>query len=277
MSQRNMALMPKNSLNVAMMSDWDPAKYLKFANERSRPALDLLLRVTHRDPKLVYDLGCGPGNSTELLAEHFPKAEIAGIDSSPAMIAAAGKALPQLKFEIADVADWDVPLNADLAFANAVFQWVPQHDGLLLNIISNMKRGGALAVQMPDNLNEPSHRLMVEVALEGPWSKSFLDYPVSRSALLGVQGYHDLLSPVSQSHDIWRTTYYHTLSGHQGIIDMISSTGLRPYMDRLSDDQRTEYLRIYRSKLEEWYPLTKEGQVLYPFPRLFIVAVSAGR
>ena len=62
---------------------------MKFEDERTRAASDLLARVRLDRPSHVYDLGCGPGNSAELLTRRFPDAELVGLDTSEAMLARA--------------------------------------------------------------------------------------------------------------------------------------------------------------------------------------------
>jgi trans-aconitate 2-methyltransferase len=153
-----------------MTSDWSPEHYLKFADERSRPARDLLAQVPLRNPRAICDLGCGPGNSTALLDAAFPAAEIVGIDTSEAMLAKARETLPKREFFKADLAHWISPKTADLLFSNATFQWVPNHAAVMLRLLQGLRAGGVLAVQMPDNLDELSHRLMHETVHNGPWA-----------------------------------------------------------------------------------------------------------
>lgn len=90
----------------------------------------------------------------------WPGASVTGIDTSATMLDAAREALPGATFVKADVATWTPEAPVDLLFANAVLQWVPDHDRLLPRLAGLLAPGGSLAVQMPDNLDEPSHARM---------------------------------------------------------------------------------------------------------------------
>ena len=127
------------------MAEWSPGQYLKFEDERTRPAGELLARVPLDRPRRVLDVGCGPGNSTELLAARYPQAEIVGIDSSPEMIAAARKRLPAADFAVADIFAWEPAAPFDLVYGNAVFQWVPDHLAVLARLLDGCPPGGAVA------------------------------------------------------------------------------------------------------------------------------------
>src|SRR6185437_8105361 len=80
-----------------IVSEWSPTSYLRFEDERTRAAVDLLAQVRAADARQVVDLGCGPGNSTELLALRFPQAQLSGLDNSPAMVTEARRRLPQAR------------------------------------------------------------------------------------------------------------------------------------------------------------------------------------
>ncbi|CAN5218554.1 trans-aconitate 2-methyltransferase [soil metagenome] len=256
------------------MPTWSPAQYLKFEDERSRPARDLLAQVPLTAATRVVDIGCGPGNSTERLAERFPDAEVIGLDSSPDMLAAARKRLPQLRFVEADAAVWAPDAPVDLLFANATFQWVPGHVDVLARLLGGLAHGAALAVQMPDNLTEPSHALMRAVALDGPWAAKFAS-PIAREPIATPAAYYDRLKPVSARVDVWHTLYQHPLADADAIVELVRGTGLRPFLDRLDGAELPKFLTRYRERLAEAYPPLANGQVLYRFPRLFIVAVRA--
>ncbi|MET7245686.1 trans-aconitate 2-methyltransferase [Methylobacterium sp. EM32] len=257
------------------MADWDAGQYLKFADERTRPAADLLGRVPLSAPARVVDLGCGPGNSTALLAARFPTATITGLDSSPAMLEEARRTLPGVTFVEADLAAWEPETAPDLIFANAVLQWLPDHARLLPRLAGFLAPGGCLAVQMPDNLDEPSHRVMREVAQEPPFRNALAGAAGARTALGSFQDYDAWLSRAGCTVDLWRTAYVHPLQGHRGIVEWVRSTGLRPFLAPLSTEQRAEYLARYEAALRRAYPAQGDGRVLLPFPRLFIVARRA--
>jgi len=256
------------------MSDWNPALYTRFEDERTRPAAELLARVPLDAPRVVVDLGCGPGNSTELLAQRFPTARIIGTDSSPAMLATARQRLPQLSFELGDIADWAPAEPVDLAYANASLQWVGDHARLLPQLLSALAPGGVLAVQMPDNLDEPSHRLMRETA-EALLGIAADDGDKHRARILPAQQYYDLLTPRADV-DVWRTTYYHRMDDAAAIVQWLRATGLKPYVDPLAPELQARFLAEYQRRIELAYPVRADGQRLLAFPRLFIVARRGG-
>jgi trans-aconitate 2-methyltransferase len=257
---------------VTRAMSWNPAHYLCFEDERTRPARDLLARVTLERAAHVVDLGCGPGNSTELLVERFAGATVTGTDSSDAMLESARKRLPQCHFELSDVSSWHAKHAPDLIFANAVLQWVPEHAQLFPRLFAALAAGGELAVQMPDNLNEPTHRLMREVASVGPWASVLGDATRIRSVIPSADTYYELLAAEAEQVDIWRTTYYHPLASPAAIVDWLRATGLRPFIDPLTDLQRAAFLIEYEQRIAEAYPARADGKRLLAFPRLFIVA-----
>lgn len=254
------------------MQDWDPQLYRQFESERTRPALELLARIPATDVRFATDLGCGPGNSTELLARAWPEARIVGLDSSEAMLAQARERLPHCAFLNEDIRRWRATEPQQVIYANASLQWLDAHDSLLPYLTSQLDSGGALAIQMPDNLQEPSHRLMREIAACDPWRQRIGD--VERKKLLASERYYDLLSQAGCEVDIWRTTYYHVMADAQAIVAWLKSTGLRPFLNALEPDEQPRFLEQYHQALQQAYPPRADGRVLLAFPRLFIVAVK---
>lgn len=252
---------------------WSAKQYVAFEDERTRPARDLLAAIPTAEARSVVDIGCGPGNSTELLVQRFSGATVSGLDSSADMIAAARKRLPQLQFDVAEIDRWADEGPFDVIFANAVLQWVPDHAALLPALAGKLAEGGSLAIQMPDNLNEPSHRLMREVAANGPWASKLADAAGQRTDMASASEYFSMLRPHCARVDVWRTTYHHQLSdGAAGVVEWFKGSGLIPFLSPLTESERAQYLERYLAEVEKAYPALADGSVLLPFPRLFIVA-----
>jgi trans-aconitate 2-methyltransferase len=255
------------------MLDWNPALYRRYEDERTRPAQELLARVPLPEAAHVVDLGCGPGNSTELLANRFPTAKVVGIDNSEAMLASARERLPQARFELSDIATWAPQDQApDLIYANAALQWVPDHEQLIPRLFAALAPGGVLAIQMPDNREEPTHRLMRAVAAEAPWAEPIGDADRLRTLLLPLGGYYDLLAPAAARVDVWHTIYQHPMADAAAIVEWVRGTGLKPFVDRLPADLQASYLAEYERRVDLAYPARTDGKRLLAFPRMFIVA-----
>ena len=254
------------------MVDWNPELYRKFEDERTRPARELLARVTLAEPTCIYDLGCGPGNSTELLVERFPNARVIGTDNSEAMLASARKRLPSCAFELGDIAQWQPAVAPDLIYANAALQWVGGHDALLPRLFNALAPGGVLAIQMPDNRDEPTHRLMREVAALDPWASTIGNAAAVRTKILALNAYYDLLAADAAEVDVWRTAYQHPMDTPAAIVEWVRSTGLRPFIDPLTPEYREGFLAEYERRIALAYLPRADRRLLLAFPRLFIVA-----
>ena len=246
--------------------DWSAAQYQKFEDERTRPPRDLLAQVPLAAAQRVADLGCGPGNSTELLVERFPGAQVVGIDSSPDMLRQARARLPGCTFMAGDLATWMPQAGTDLLFANAVFHWVPDHPTVLARLLAALPPGGVLAVQMPDNTKEPALVLMEKVAA------SLASPSPARNDLPPPEAYYDLLRPLARHLDIWHTHYNHVLADHGAVTEWFKGSGMRPFLAPLSEAGRRTFLDRYTEEIRQAYPARRDGKVLLRFPRLFIVA-----
>jgi trans-aconitate 2-methyltransferase len=252
---------------------WSAEQYMKFEDERTRPARDLLDQIPNLPDGPLYDLGCGPGNSTELIHDRFPAYLLTGIDSDENMLTAARRRMANTRFEKGDLAQWAPPQPAVLLFANAVFQWLPDHLAILDRLMDQLIPGGTLAVQMPDNLDEPSHASMRHLTEDTRFSRFYTDG--SRRARLPAPAvYLDRLAAKSIRIDVWHTIYYHRLANAEAIVEWVKGTGLRPYLDALPAELRETYLAAYLERIREAYPPLADGRVLLKFPRLFLVAVK---
>lgn len=258
---------------------WDPQQYLKFSDHRLRPALELLGRVPLASPRVIYDLGCGAGNITRLLANQWPSATLYGLDSSREMLAKAASEPSGVRWEEADIRDWSPNDTPDLIYSNATLQWVDGHRDLFPRLMGYLARGGCLAVQMPLSWSMPSHRLMRETLANGgaggtPLGSEGLRAAVARKWVEDAEVYYDLLAGHTGSLDIWETEYLQVLEGEEPVFEWVKGTGLRPILNGLGDVGRQVFLTAYRRRLRDIYPTRLDGRTLYPFRRLFIVAVA---
>ena len=253
---------------------WSSAQYLKFEDERTRPARDLLAQVQLESATQAYDLGCGPANSTELLVDRFGAGSVTGLDSDPNMLAAARSRLKGTRFIEADLETWQPPEPADLLYATAVFQWVPDHLSARARLMEGLTPGGVLAVQMPDNLQEPSHLAMEEAAQDGPWRERFKTRNPKRDPLPAPGAYFERLAPMSSRVDVWHTIYNHPMANPDAVVEWMKGTGLRPYLDTAGPEHAAAFTEAYRSRIAALYRPMADGRVLFRFPRLFVVAVK---
>lgn len=261
--------------------DWNANQYLKFKEERTRPVYDLLAQIPISSPRRVVDLGCGPGNSTEVLVSKWPEAHISGMDSSPDMLEKARARVSNIEFELGDLNTWTPPRNTeekvDVFFSNAVFQWIPSEKRLPLvtRFIEMQSPGGVFAFQVPDNFLEPSHTMMRETASEAdkPWTELLRSRQPALARFQSTQEIYDALTPLCSSINIWHTYYYHVLENHEAVVEWVKGTGLRPFIDPLSDEDRAGFVAAYLERIKKAYPVSVDGKVIFRFPRLFVVAV----
>lgn len=250
---------------------WNPERYLAFGDQRTRPAIDLLARVPLQQAGWIADLGCGPGNATSLLVEHWPEAMVIGIDSSSDMLANARRSGTGATWVEADIGTWTPDRPLDLIYSNAALHWLPDHQALLPRLLGCLRAGGVLAVQMPRNFEAPSHTLLRATAESGPWADRLagvLDW----RRVAAPEWYYDLLAVQAAVLDIWETIYLHGLDGDDPVLRWTRSTALRPIMQALEGEHRAAFEAAYAARLREAYPRRADGQTLFPFRRLFIVA-----
>jgi trans-aconitate 2-methyltransferase len=248
------------------MPTWDPNQYLKFSDNRLRPALDLMAQIPLENPRVICDLGCGPGNITRLLAQRWPDATVTGVDSSAAMLATARREAPAITFQQANIAHWSPPAPADLLFSNATLHWLDDHAKLLPRLITLLAPGGVLAVQIPRNQHSPSHTLI------DTWRARLARVRAIYGSVLAPDEYYRILAPVARRVDIWESDYLHTLEGDNPVVDWMKGTALRPYLEALDEPERGDFLAAYAKRIAAAYPKEPDGRTLLPFRRLFFIA-----
>ena len=252
-----------------MTHTWDPERYLRFADERGRPFVELIGRVATDDPRTVVDLGCGPGNLTGLLKQRWPSAQVTGLDSSAEMIATARDRDDGVAYNVADLRDWRPSTPVDVLVSNATLQWVPDHLALLPSLVEGVRPGGWFAFQVPGNFDEPSHTIRRDLAATPPYD--------AQTAGVATPDAHDAatylraLQPLVASVDAWGTTYLHVLHGEDPVFTWVSGTGARPTLQALDETLRPRFEDEFKRRLRAAYPDDGWGVVL-PFRRVFVVA-----
>jgi len=255
------------------MATWNPQQYLRFKDERTQPSIDLAAKVRVDKPAAVIDVGCGPGNSTQVLRQRWPDSRIIGLDSSSEMIAKAKKDFPDQEWLLADASRLEPDRTYDVVFSNAVLQWIPEHDLLVPRLLGIVNAGGALAIQVPANNESPLHRALLYISSGKKWAR----FTAGCEKLLHyhtVEHYYNILYPiVSSGLEIWETTYYHVLSSHAALIEWYKGTGLRPFLEKLpGDEYRKEFMDEVLNECKQGYYIHGDGKILFPFRRIFFVA-----
>lgn len=254
------------------MKKWNPGQYLQFEAQRTLPAQDLAAKIPTAQPGKILDVGCGPGNSTRVLRQKFPHAQILGTDNSPDMISAAKAAYPKETFCLCD-AEHDLPTlgnDFDIVYSNACLQWVPGHKTLLPAMMNLLRPGGALAVQIPMSFEQPIYSIVASITQSEKWQSYFSLSRVFYT--LSPEEYYDILAPLSGKLEMWQTTYYHIMPNHQSILSWYCGTALRPYLQALPATLQPEFEQEIFTLLQKAYPACANGQILFRFPRLFFVA-----
>jgi len=254
---------------------WNPQTYLAFADQRGRPFFDLLGRVGAESPRRVVDLGCGPGNLTEQLAQRWPGAVLEAVDSSPEMVAAARER--GIDAELGDISVWTPRPDTDVVFSNAALQWIPGQADLMVRWTGQLNPGAWIAVQVPGNFDAPSHVAVRRLADQESWSKVLGEFRFRDANVVETpMRYAEMLTGAGCRVDAWETTYLHELSGENAVLNWITGTALTPVRDQLDDDQWQQFRAELIPMLDEAYPVRPDGRTYFPFRRIFVVAQVGG-
>ena len=247
---------------------WDPQQYLKFAQQREQPCKDLMSRLEGPFDRIL-DLGCGPGNSTGLLAQCFPKAELIGLDPDERMLEKARTDYPKLTFVKGRAPENFDRLGAgfDLIFSNACIHWIADQQGLIQGAAKALRPGGIFAVQIPLTGEAPFYKMLYRL-VNYRWEKL---KEVDNFHSLDQTGYYNALIRSFKEVEIWRTDYCHVME-RKMVLEWYRGSGLRPYLERLTEAERTLFLADLTAQIEREYPLLADGKVFLTMPRLFFLA-----
>ena len=252
-------------------SSWDPAQYNRFAEQREQPFWDLAGLLEPVDDPAVVDLGCGDGRLTAALHQRLGAAATCGVDSSPAMLdAAGGRAGGGLSFSSGDIATWHGTGRApDIVISNAALQWVPDHDTVLARWRDLLAPGGQLAVQMPTNADHASHRVARELAGEWLGEAAPAD-PVEDNVRL-PEHYAGLLHDLGFSRQHVRLQVYgHLLGSGSDVVEWVKGTSLTRFREVLGPDDYQRFVDEYRRRLVA--VLGERRPYFYAFKRILLWA-----
>ncbi len=265
--------MTKEQSSTRPNTDWSPERYMRFSEERAFAGRDLAARIRVEAPSRVMDLGCGPGNSVEPLARRWPKAEITGLDSSPAMIETARKAHPEMRWILADAASYEPDGTYDVVSSSGTIQWIEDHETLFARWFACLTPGGALATHIPRFDLMPASPAIAEAARDKRWSARLSALP-DPFTFHDAGFYYDLFMKLGAiGYEAWETSYVHVMDSHRAIADMLRATALRPCLAALeSEAEREDFVAAYAEAIARAYPSCADGKVLFPFRRLFFIA-----
>lgn len=259
---------------TAAATDWDAAQYLRFEQERTQPSRDLAARIELKNPSSVLDIGCGPGNSTHVLRERFPAADILGVDSSSNMIEQARRQYPELAFDIVSLTPdcGEIGETYDVIFSNACLQWIPDHKRLFPNLFSKLNPGGVLAVQIPMTSDIPISVILREMSEDSPWKDKIRACREQDLFAYRPEEYYDILSGITEHFTIWQTSYMHIMNSCAEVVKRYCGSRLQPYLAAFSQDGKNEFLADVENRLRQYYRPRANGRIVIQFPRLFMIA-----
>ena len=252
------------------MTTWEPQTYLRYADIRFRAGLDLMARVPKLGYETIYDLGCGTGHLTSILADTFPTSKVVGVDSSPEMLAEARREFPTLDWQQGDITSWRPGAPPDLIYTNAALQWVPAHETLLPALLNQLRPGGVLAMQVPRHFESPSHLGLKEVVMQSEWRPQL--EPLLLAPIPSPETYWRWLSPHARNLDLWETIYLQVLDGKDPVVNFMRGTALRPFLSALEEGEAAKFIDDFATRMAAAYPPQANGQTLFPFRRLFLIA-----
>lgn len=188
------------------------------------------------------------------------------------MLAAACREDSAIRWVHADLARWSPDAQPDVLFSNATLHWLDDHESLFPRLVGLLPAGGVLAVQMPDNFAQPTHRAMAELAGRPRWRDRLLPL-IRRAPVAPAETYLSLLLPLAAGVDVWATTYWHVLRGDHPVPRWTGGAALRPILGALDENEGRAFMTAYAEEMRAAYPRREDGLTLFPFRRLFIVAV----
>lgn len=244
---------------MAKADIWDPGAYLRWAYPRTRAVLDLLGHIDQAAPRLVVDLGCGPGNTTELMSDRWPDALVLGLDNSPSMIEAArSRQRPgRLEFQAGDLRDWEPDEPADVILANAVLQFYPGHRDYLPKWAGFLAPAGELGLQMPGAPPHPLGDSLMDLAqelIEAPQWRGKLSGSLQNMHVYPVDDYLTVLTGAGLTAEAWESEYSYPLAGPGSLVQYSAGSVIRPALSLLTAEESKGFLAEYAESVRAHHP-----------------------
>lgn len=250
---------------------WNAEIYNRYGKERIQPSIDLVGRIREMKFQRILDVGCGTGMSTSPLVLAWENAEIIGIDLSKEMLEKAREILPTVTFIQRDCSKplFDVG-TFDLIFSNAFIQWLPNQEEFIENAFSMLNENGIFAAQIPLFEEMPANQCIIKA--EEIFAGKFKDIEKDKYVLHSASEYYDMAAKSTDKIEMWITDYCHEMDNHGKILEFLRGAALRPYIDRLNEEEQKLFMDEVLKNLKIEYHYQANGKILFPFKRLFLVA-----
>ncbi|RYD98351.1 MAG: methyltransferase domain-containing protein [Sphingobacteriales bacterium] len=252
---------------------WNPEVYNQFKSIRFQPFFDLMDLIEHKPGMQAVDLGCGTGEQTAILAAHFKAAHFLGIDSSASMLAERPETTERLAFRQSTTEAWLQEAQTwDLVFSNAALQWSEDHKNLFPQMISKIRPGGQLAVQMPYQPGNSLNQLLAALAGEVPYKTQLKNWN-RPSPVLTLDEYARILFENGMEQiQLVQKVYPIIAEDSDTLFRFISGSALIPYLERLDEGQSELFQAAFKARIALAFP---KFPAIYAFKRLLIYGKRA--
>lgn len=249
---------------------WNADIYNYYGKERIQPSIDLVNRIRDKSFKRILDVGCGTGMSTAPLVATWKDAKIIGVDLSNEMLTKAKDAVLSATFIQRDCSKSLKDMGMfDLIFSNAFLQWIPNQEEFILNSFDMLQQGGIFAIQIPLFEEMPANECIMKAQKIMP--DKFIGIESDKYILHSAEEYYDMVANVTNKISMWVTDYCHEMESYEELLEFLKGAALRPYINRLDKVEEREFMTEVLKNIENVYPYQKNGKILFPFKRLFLV------
>jgi trans-aconitate 2-methyltransferase len=259
------------------LHSWRPEKYERSSSTQQLWAGELISKIEIEGSERVLDIGCGDGKITARIADLVPKGSVLGIDSSEEMVRFAKEKFPpeshqNLRFQEADARDLSFEEEFDLVVSFAALHWIADHGPVLRGIRRALKPGGRTFLQFGGRGNAAAPlKIADEMTREKRWRSYFEGFDF-RYGFFGPEEYRVWLKEAGllpmRVELIPKDMVQQSPEAFAGWIE----TTWHPYLERVPEDLRREFVsEIVDSYIRE-HPLDDEGRVHVGMTRLEVVA-----